>query len=154
MKKILSILIAIAICFLVGFIASQFQSEAIESWYPYLNKSLLNPPNSVFPVAWSIIYVMMGISIGLIYASDNENKKYFINIFLIQLFLNFMWSISFFYFQSPLIGLINILLLAWMIIYYIVRTFNTATVSSLLFVPYLLWVCFATYLNLYILMNN
>jgi tryptophan-rich sensory protein len=65
-----------------------------------------------------------------------------------------MWSISFFYLQNPLLGLINIILLEGVIIYYAVKTYREFRVSSILFIPYILWVWFATYLNLYILMNN
>jgi len=154
MKKIFYIIIPILICFLVGFIASQFQAEALQNWYPLLNKSILNPPNIAFPIAWSILYLLMGLSIGLIIISDSRRKKFFISIFAIQLFLNFMWSISFFYMQNPLLGFINIIILAVVIIYYAIVTYKEFKVSSLLFVPYILWVWFATYLNLYILMNN
>lgn len=154
MKKIVYIIIPIIICFLIGYSAQLFQSEAIENWYPILNKSVLNPPNIAFPIAWSILYLFMGLSIGLIIISDSHRKKFFISIFAIQLFLNFMWSISFFYLQNPLLGLINIILLEGVIIYYAVKTYREFRVSSILFIPYILWVWFATYLNLYILMNN
>ncbi|MBD8348730.1 TspO/MBR family protein [Dysgonomonas sp. HGC4] len=154
MKKKLQILIPILICFFVGFIGSCFQAEAISNWYPYLNKPDLTPPNVVFPVAWSILYVLMGISIGLIMNSNSRKKKYFVKIFLLQLFLNFTWSISFFYLQSPIAGLVNIVLLEIVIIYYALSVYPIRRLSTLLFVPYVLWVSFASYLNFYILLYN
>lgn len=154
MKKKLQILIPILICFFVGFIGSCFQADAISNWYPYLNKPDLTPPNIVFPIAWSILYVLMGASIGLIMNSNSRKKKYFVKIFLLQLFLNFTWSISFFYFQSPIAGLVNIVLLEIVIIYYALSVYPIRRLSTLLFVPYVLWVSFASYLNFYILLYN
>ncbi len=154
MKKAICIIVPVIFCFLVGYISQLFQAESISTWYPLLNKPPLTPPNIAFPIAWSILYLCMGISIGLIIASDNEYKQFFIWLFGLQLLLNFTWSIYFFYMQSPLLGFINIILLDLAIIYYIVRTYKTAKVSSILFFPYILWVGFATYLNLYILLHN
>ncbi|WP_110309580.1 TspO/MBR family protein [Dysgonomonas alginatilytica] len=154
MKKKLQILIPILICFFVGFIGSRFQTDAISNWYPYLNKPDLTPPNIVFPIAWSILYIFMGVSVGLILNSNSRKKRYFVKIFLLQLFLNFTWSISFFYFQSPVAGLLNIVLLEIVIIYYALSVYPIRRTSSFLFVPYILWVSFASYLNFYILLYN
>lgn len=76
MNKAISILIAIIICFGVGLTASYFQAEAIQTWYPTLNKPTLTPPNFLFPIAWSILYLCMAISIGLIWNADNAKRKY------------------------------------------------------------------------------
>lgn len=154
MKKKLQIIIPILVCFLVGFIGSRFQESAITNWYPTLNKSDLTPPNFVFPIAWSILYLFMGISIGLILNMNHRKRKSLIKIFVLQLFLNFMWSISFFYFHSPLAGIVNIILLEIVIIYYTLRVYPVRKISALLFVPYVLWVSFATYLNFYIFFYN
>ncbi len=123
MKRLLNLLLPVVVCFMVGFTASYFQSDAIESWYPYLNKPALTPPNAVFPIAWGIIYVCMGISIGLILNSKDKKKNFFFLLFGIQLFLNFLWSLSFFYLQNPLLGLINIVLLDLAVLYYILKTY-------------------------------
>ena len=154
MKKKLQIIIPILVCFLVGFLGSRFQEDAIANWYPYLNKPDLTPPNIVFPIAWSILYLCMGLSIGWVLNTNSRKKKYLLKIFLLQLFLNFTWSISFFYFQSPLAGLVNIVLLEVVMIYYALSVYPVRRVSSLLFVPYVLWVSFASYLNFYILLYN
>ncbi len=155
MRKFLTFIVPVVICFLVGFVAGQLQSDAIENWYPYLNKPSLTPPNVVFPVAWSILYLCMGVSIGFILNSrDIVGRTYLIWLFIVQLTINFFWSIFFFYLQNPFLGLMDIILLDIFILLYIYRSYPVNKVSSILFVPYLLWVGFATYLNLYIYLNN
>lgn len=154
MKKVTLVIVPVIICFLVGFTASYFQKDAIETWYPYLDKPDLTPPNIVFPIAWSIIYLCMGISIGLILISNALKKKELTSLFIIQLLLNFAWSILFFYFQNPLLGLIDILLLDICVTVYAIRSYPVKKVSSILFWPYIIWIYFATYLNGYIFFNN
>jgi len=154
MKRTLTILLPIIICFITGFIASQFQADSVQSWYPLLNKPSLNTPNWAFPVAWNILYVLMGLSIGLIILSRKPQESFFIKLFTVQLLFNFTWSISFFYFRNPALGLANIIILEILIIYYAVKAYPVNKLSSILFIPYILWVGFATYLNLYIFLNN
>lgn len=154
MKKVLNIITPVLICFLVGFTASYFQSDSISTWYPQLNKPFLTPPNIIFPIAWSIIYLLIGISIGLILNSNSKEKKALTTVFAIQLFFNFTWSILFFYMQNPLLGFINIIVLDILVIYYIAKSKPVYKISAYLFVPYLLWILFATYLNGYVLLYN
>lgn len=154
MKKVLIYIIPVSICLLIGFFASQLQSGSIETWYPFLNKPPLTPPNYVFPVAWTILYICMGISIGLIIDSDGYQKRYLTGLFAIQLILNFLWSVFFFYLRNPLLGLIDIILLEIFLMYYAMQSHPRYKLSSILFIPYILWVGFATYLNLYIYLNN
>lgn len=154
LKKVLSYLVPVAICFLVGGIAAYLQSDAVENWYPLLKKSPLSPPNWTFPLAWGFLYVCMGLSVGLIIDSRNDNRMYFIRLFAIQLVFNFMWSIFFFYLENPLLGMLDIILLDILILLYAVRSYPLFRLSSLLFIPYIVWVTFAAYLNLYILIYN
>ena len=154
MRKALNIIIPILVCFLVGLSASYFQADAIKNWYPTLIKPVVTPPNIVFPIAWSIIYVCMGLSIGLLINSTIERRRFFIKAFVFQLFFNFTWSISFFYIQNPLIGFINILLLDIFVINYTLKSYQVNKTSSILFIPYVIWLLFASYLNGYILMYN
>lgn len=154
MKKATFIIIPVLICFLIGLTASYFQKDAIENWYPFLNKPELTPPNIVFPIAWSIIYLCMGISIGIILISNSFRRKELIMLFCIQLFFNFAWSILFFYFRNPLLGMIDILLLDIVVTVYAFKSYTVRKASSILFWPYIIWIYFATYLNGYILLNN
>lgn len=154
MKKVLAILSPVLLCFFVGSTASVLQQEAIKTWYPFLNKSELTPPAFVFPIAWSIIYLCIGISIGLVYISDSQKRKELIKLFCIQLFFNFAWSFLFFYLKNPLLGFIDILILDIFVTIYVVKSYSENKVSSILFWPYMIWIYFATYLNGYILLNN
>ena len=154
MKKIIPILIAILICFGVGCTASDFQSEAILNWYPTLDKPSLTPPDMAFPIAWSLIYLCMGISIGLIWHMWTIRRQMIIRLFGFQLLFNFTWSIFFFYLRSPLLGFANILVLDVLVVYYMIESYPVKKSSAYLFVPYLLWLILATYLNGYILMYN
>ena len=73
MKKSIIIIFSIAVCLLIGITASYLQSDSISTWYPLLEKSPLSPPNMVFPIVWSILYVLMGISIGLILIGNHPS---------------------------------------------------------------------------------
>lgn len=154
MRKAITILFPILICFMIGLTASHLQQDAIHTWYPTLNKSNLTPPNIVFPIAWSIIYLCIGTSIGIICISDSEKKRALIKLFTIQLFFNFAWSFLFFYLQNPLWSFMDILALDIFVSAYIVKSYPEKKISSILFWPYAIWIFFATYLNGYILQNN
>lgn len=154
MKKVVIIVIAALICVAVGWVSSLFQTEALSYWYPTLDKPALTPPDIVFPIAWTTLYILMGISIGLIIANNTLGKNFIVGLFAVQLLFNFLWSIGFFYLQNPLLGLMVIIILDILVAYYILRTYPVNKVSSLLFVPYLAWILFATYLNAYIFAYN
>lgn len=155
MKRIFLIVISVLSCICVGLLASKFQVEALQTWYPALNKSGLSPSDSIFPIAWTILYICMGLSIGCIVCRKNPKEMLFINLFSIQMVLNFLWSISFFYLQNPLLGLINIILLDIVVAIYLFKAYYKANKFSFaMFIPYLLWLLFATYLNLYIYLYN
>lgn len=154
MKKIVISSICVLVCLVVGFTASFFQTEAITHWYPTLSKSALTPPNLAFPIAWTALYILMGISISLIIMSSHYLKKALIILFVLQLIVNFLWSIFFFYLQNPFLGLIDIVILDIMVIFYIIKSYSVSKISTWLLIPYLLWILFATYLNTYIYINN
>lgn len=154
MKKLLPYVIAVAICFILGFIASQLQMDSLREWYPYLNKPSLTPPNNIFPIAWGIIYLLSGISAGIIWNSTGIRRKEILTIWGVQQFFNFTWSIMFFTLQNPLLGMINIIILDVLVLYYIIKTWPFNRLASILFWPYLAWICFASYLNAFILLNN
>ena len=154
MKNFVSLFVPVLICFLVGWTASYFQFESLQLWYPLLNKSSLTPPNAVFPIAWGIIYLCMGISVGLVFRSGSQNRALLLALFTVQLFFNFLWSILFFYFRNPLMGFIDILVLDAGVIIYAIKSYKANNFASWLIVPYILWLCLATYLNGYIWLHN
>ncbi|MBR5002058.1 MAG: tryptophan-rich sensory protein, partial [Bacteroidaceae bacterium] len=112
------------------------------------------PPNLVFPIVWSILYLLMGISAGLVSGSGDETRRLVLTVFVVQLVLNFLWCITFFTMRNPLLGLIDILLLDAMVLLYIVLSYRVHRTASYLFVPYIVWLMMATYLNAYIYAHN
>ena len=154
MRKVVSIPMWVVICFAVGFLASYLQEESLQTWYPLLRRSVLTPPNIVFPIVWSILYLLMGISAGIVPGSQHPHRRPVLAIFIIQLLLNFMWCIFFFTLRHPLLGFVDILVLDAAVLLYIVRSREVSRVASYLFIPYILWLLMASYLNGYILMCN
>lgn len=156
----LPILIGIAVCLAVGMAAGALQSEALRAWYPHLVKSPLTPPDAVFPVAWTILYVLMGISIGLAWMRRTRwpdgipDRQALTILFVLQLAANFLWSIVFFTLHSPGAALVDISILFILIVLYIGRSWPHNRAGAWLFVPYAAWVAFAWYLNLYVVLHN
>jgi len=130
---------------LIGGLASSNTTDDI--WYQNLNKSPLNPPGFVFGIVWPFLYLLMSISA---YRTFDQTK----NLFFIQLFFNALWSWLFFAFQLPMIALLNIWLLIYLNIKVNIRMFIEDKLSSFLYIPYVLWLLFASYLNLFIVINN
>jgi len=116
-------------------------------WYQELNKSSLNPPGYVFGIVWPILYILMSISA---FRTFSETR----NLFLIQLFFNAIWSWLFFAFHMPVVALLNIWILIALNIKLFVKMQRLDSISGILFIPYIVWLCFASYLNLFIVLNN
>lgn len=120
---------------------------ANDLWYQELNKSSLNPPGYIFGIVWPILYILMSISA---FRTFSETRK----LFLIQLFFNAIWSWLFFAFHMPIVALLNIWILIALNIKLYVNMLRIDTISGILFIPYIVWLCFASYLNLFIVLNN
>ena len=140
-----SVFIYVILALIIGGLASS--NTADDVWYQTLIKSPLNPPGYVFGIVWPILYLLMSISA---FRTFNETK----NLFLIQLLFNALWSWLFFAFQMPLVALLNIWLLIYLNIKINLKMFYQDKLSGLLFIPYVLWLFFASYLNLFIVLNN
>lgn len=147
MVRVLNIVVALSLCFGVGLSARWFQASSIDTWYPMLVKPALTPPDVVFPIVWGVAYLCMGLSFGLILDKNPVLNFKSVVLFSFQLMLNFLWSILFFYLQNPLLGLIDIVLLDVFAIWYAVCVRHIKKISSWLFIPYIVWILFATYLN-------
>ena len=154
MKKTRAYILSTVLCFALGGIAGWLQHSAIDEWYPLLDKPALTPPNVAFPIAWSIIYLCMGISAGLVLTSESLVRRRAATLWYLQLGCNFLWSIFFFVCRSPLLGMIDIAVLDLLVLLYLARSAKVRTGAAWLFVPYLCWLLFATYLNAYILAAN
>lgn len=129
----------------LGGLASSNTSTDV--WYQSLNKSDLNPPGFVFGIVWPILYIFMSISA---YRTFTETGR----IFFIQLVFNTAWSWMFFAFHMPFLALLNI----WMLIYWntslAFKMIKIDKLSAILYSPYVIWLIFASYLNLFIVINN
>lgn len=156
MKKILTFLIAVTIPEVVGILSATFTIDAIQTWYKSLNKPIFSPPNWVFAPVWTTLYFLMGLAAYLIFIKGWKNKKvkHALGYFVMQLILNFFWSYLFFARQSPLLGLLDILLLWIAILITIMQFQKLSKPAAILMIPYLLWVTFAVLLNFSILILN
>jgi len=144
----LTIVICIAIPMIIGSLSGLATTGAIDSWYAQLNKPSFNPPNYLFGPVWTFLYVLMGISLFLIWKSPQGNERNMaLAIFVIQMVLNFTWTFLFFYFHRPGIALIEIGILWISIMLMILSFYRIDKTASLLQIPYILWVSFASVLN-------
>jgi len=149
------LLFALIICQLAGLLGSFFNSFSIDTWYPTLIKPNITPPGWVFGVVWTILFIIMGISLYLV-LMNKENKQYgmALYVFYFQLILNVFWSFFFFTLQNPLMAFIEILILLIVIFLNIIVFYKVNKVSAYLLIPYFLWVIFATILNYFFIVLN
>ena len=121
--------------------------------YNYLVNPPLSPPSYLFPIVWNILYLLIGISY-YIYRKNNNDNSLTIKLYYIQLILNYLWSIIFFTLKLRTLAVIWIIVLAITVIYLMIRFCKEERTSFYLFIPYILWVLFATYLNIGIVVLN
>ena len=142
-----SILIPVILGGIVGLIISRFMD------YNTLNKPPLSPPGFIFGIVWTILYILMGISYGILDTKNLIDEK--INkIYYLQLIVNLIWPILFFVFKWRLFSAIWIILLVVLIIKMIIDFYRKNKLSAYLQIPYLLWTIFATYLNIGVYLLN
>lgn len=147
-------LLCLLLCLGGGWLTRLISEQGIKEWYPSLIKACGTPPNVVFPIVWAILYVFMAIALTLLWVSKTPKKKIAALLFSIQLLLNFSWSYLFFYLEQVGLALVDITLL-WMCIFFTIIFFWRHTrYGSYLLLPYLAWVSYALYLNLFIWMYN
>jgi translocator protein len=148
MKKVHTLIICIAIPLILGAFASLVTIPNIKTWYIKLNKPFFSPPNWVFAPVWTILYIFIGVSFFLVIFSPKAiNKNTAIVFAVVQMLLNTLWSFLFFQYHLLSIALVDILLL-WIFILGMIRAYYPINkTASLLQIPYLIWVSFATILN-------
>ena len=142
-----SILIPVIVGGIIGLIINPFIN------YGSLNKTPLAPPGILFSIIWPILYVLMGISYGILKSKKLVDSKISI-VYYVQLGINALWSIFFFLLKWKLFSFIWILVLDVIVIYMIVLFYQKNKVAGILQVPYLLWILFASYLNIAIYVLN
>jgi len=142
---------SVAVCLAVGFAGGFFTASEIPTWYALLAKPSFSPPNWLFAPVWTVLYVMMGTAFFLFWRNakktENANFKVGVVLFAAQLFLNFSWSLVFFGMHS-LGGAFIVILLLWLfILANLVWFWRVSRAASVLLVPYIAWVSFASFLN-------
>ena len=142
-----SILTTVILGGLVGLIISGFIN------YETLERPLFSPPSSIFPIVWTILYILMGISYGILKSNGLVNQE--INlIYFSQLIVNLLWPILFFVLEWRLLAFLWIILLIVLVINMIIKFYNKNKLAGLLQIPYLIWLIFAAYLNLGVYLLN
>ncbi len=149
------LILCIAIPLAVGGLAGLFTADSMEA-FMRLNKPTLSPPAILFPIVWTILYILMGISSYLVLTADAtpKNKRNALITYSIQLVLNFFWSIIFFNFGWYLFAFIWLIFLWIAIVNTMISFYEISKLSAYLLIPYVFWVTFAGYLNLAIYMLN
>jgi len=148
-EEIISILIPI----IGGFLSGIISLGGIRD-FNMLDKPFLSPPGFLFPIVWTILYFLMGISSYLIYNEQDYHSSCCLKIYAINLFLNFLWTPIFFGLGLRLFAFIWIIILDLVVVYMIMCFYKVNKKAAYLQIPYLVWCLFATYLNLSIYLLN
>lgn len=142
---------------LVGALSSLFSGD-FSTFYNELARPPLSPPGFIFPIVWTILYALMGISAYLIFVSDSDTdigeKKNALILYAVQLFVNFMWSIVFFRFENIAAAAVVLIILIILVIIMILRFKKIEPLAGYINIPYLIWILFALYLNIGFLILN
>lgn len=158
--NVIKLIVAIAIPLAVGMLSSFITKDAMMS-FNAMKKPPLAPPGILFPIAWTILYILMGISSYIIYVYDVKNdtsslnlKNKCLSLYAIQLIFNFFWSIIFFKFKLYIFAFVWLVIL-WILVFKLMReSKKISKVASYLLIPYLAWMTFAGYLNIGIAVLN
>lgn len=149
---VLNIFIPLAI----GSIGAFFTASSVKTWYVTLAKPSFNPPNAVFAPVWTCLFILIGTAAYLVWQKRHTIKHFprTISIYFIQLILNLMWSFIFFYAHEIGIALFEIIFLLLAVIINAFMFYKIDKTAGLLFIPYILWVSFATILTYNIFIMN
>lgn len=150
MNRTLATILFIVACVALGALSGA--SNVPGEWYQALDKPFFNPPGWIFAPVWTVLYVLIGVALSEICYDENNGRR--LVLFAIQAALNLLWSPAFFGMQSPVLGLVVIVPLLVSILLFIAASWRENRSAAWLFVPYALWVAFATLLNLSIVVLN
>lgn len=154
MKFPLRILLFLTLNFAALAIGGLFTGGGVISeWYNELNKAPWTPPGYVFGLAWTTIMICYSIYMAIIYQRQSDRKT-LMYLFILQLILNISWNPLFFYLQFTILSLFSIVLLTLLMFYFLIRFYSNSKRTSILLLPYCIWLCIATSLNLYIVLYN
>ncbi|TCC96582.1 tryptophan-rich sensory protein [Pedobacter hiemivivus] len=151
----IALIINIAIPLAFGVAGAFFTSSSVTTWYVTLAKPSFNPPNQIFAPVWTALYILIGISAYRVWQKRDTINRFprTIAIYFIQLMLNLMWSFIFFYSNQIGVAVFEIVFLLFIAIVNAILFYRIDKIAGLLFIPYILWIIFATVLtyNIFIL---
>jgi len=152
-NKFVSFILFFIITYSASFIGGMVTVNFKEPWYSQLVKSNFSPPDWIFAPVWTSLYLMMTLAIWFFWHSKKKDINT-IYIYFIHILFNTTWSIVFFAFHNILLALLNLIILICLIIILILRFKRVNIASAYLMIPYLLWSCYALFLNLNLLILN
>ncbi len=154
-KNHLSLVIWIVVLIAIGGGIGSFTKPEISTWYSTLNRSTLTPPNYVFPVTWTILYGIIGACGWVIWREESFPRLSIIKtLYVTQLILNWSWTPLFFHYHFTGFALIVLVIMDILVCTLICLAYQKIRAVSLLMLPYLFWILFASYLNFYIWQYN
>ena len=144
----------ILLCELVGIVSAFLTREGMQIYETLVEKPALTPPGWVFGVVWTILFALMGISAAMISLRDGQGSRTALNIFAVQMVVNFFWPL--FFFNAMVYGFSFVwLLILWaLVVWMILRFYRLDKTAALLQLPYLAWLSFAAYLNFAVVLLN
>ncbi|MDD3175579.1 MAG: tryptophan-rich sensory protein [Candidatus Nanoarchaeia archaeon] len=158
MNKYLKLLISVLIPLFIGMLGSIFTSTSINTWYISLIKPSFNPPNWIFGPVWTALFILMGLAFFLVWSEETKKLQKYksgaTKLFSIQLMLNLIWSALFFGCRNPLASFIEIIILEFFIIWTTIQFYKVSKPAAYMMIPYILWVAFASALNLAFVILN
>ncbi len=153
-SKSITYLLSVLLALSVGLFAALLTRGGMRDFSAYYVTPSFSPPDWVFPVVWSALYLLMGISAAMVRRSFDDNRKDALQVYALQLFLNFGWVILFFGFHLLFAAFVWIILLEAVIVVMIAMFIVVRPVAGYLQIPYFLWVAFAAYLNFSVFLLN
>ena len=149
--NIFRLIASLIICQSAGFLGSIFTTPAIPGWYAGLEKPTFNPPNWIFSPVWIFLYLLMGVTLYLLWQNlPKIEAKTALAFFAVQLALNILWSVIFFGFKLPVVAFIEIIILWIFILLTMIKSAKVSKAAVYLLLPYILWVNFAAVLNFFL----
>lgn len=154
--RVIKLVVCVLVCLGVSYVGSLLTTPSIPTWYAALQKPPFNPPNWIFAPVWLTLFVLMGLSAFMVWDKGLARKEVRIGLglFAAQLALNLTWSGVFFALRSPLWAFVDIIALWILILLTTIWFFRVSRLAGMLMIPYILWVSFASVLNLAIVVLN
>lgn len=152
MIKWKNLIISILIPVIIGFLGSIFGN--VMNGFDGINKPSFTPPAIVFPIAWTILYILMGISSYLIFESDSSEKDSALLIYGIQLVINSLWTFFFFNLKWFLFSFVLVLIILLLVIVMIIKFYKINKTAAYLQIPYVVWLIFAAILSYNVFLLN